>query len=153
MSHPGPDIGPTSIGRIDGRRRRRTDTLRILIAGGSGVLGQRTAERLTGEGHDVARLGLGAGNDVRADLLDITDGTPVGFADHVRAVAEAFGTPRPMSVPMWVLRATPLAHSIMGTDLRLGNTRAKAELGWEPSWAGSRRGVRGLAEAEGRLAA
>jgi len=103
---------------------------------------------------DAARaiaLAVQSGRAGRA--YNITDDTPVSFADHVRAVAEAFGTPRPMSVPMWVLRATPLAHSIMGTDLRLGNTRAKAELGWEPSWADSRRGVRGLAEAEGRLAA
>ncbi|MFC1433265.1 NAD-dependent epimerase/dehydratase family protein [Streptacidiphilus sp. N1-3] len=78
---------------------------------------------------------------------NIADDTPVSFGAHVRAVAEAFGAPRPMTVPLWMLRATPLAHTVLSTDLRLSNARARAELDWAPTHASSLDAVRALAAA------
>jgi len=103
---------------------------------------------------DAARAIAAAVRTGRAgQAYNITDDTPLGFGTHVRAVAEAFGTPRPLTVPLWLLRAAPLAHTIMSTQLRLDNTRAKAELGWNPTHADSVRGVRALARDSARLAA
>ncbi|MFF8381551.1 NAD-dependent epimerase/dehydratase family protein [Streptomyces sp. NPDC015661] len=73
------------------------------------------------------------------------DDTPVGFGEHLRAVAAAFGAPRPMAVPLWLLRPAPLAHSIMATNLRLSNAKAKHELGWQTSHPGGVAGVQTLA--------
>lgn len=44
--------------------------MRVLLAGASGVLGRRIVRELTRAGHQVAGLGRGAGNVLRADLLD-----------------------------------------------------------------------------------
>jgi len=103
---------------------------------------------------DAARAVAVAVRTGRAgQAYNISDDTPLGFGTHVRAVSEAFGTPRPMTVPLWMLRATPLAHTVLGTQLRLDNARAGAELGWKPTHADSVRGVRALAQGSGRLAA
>jgi nucleoside-diphosphate-sugar epimerase len=79
------------------------------------------------------------------EAYNIVDDTPVSFAAHVRTVAEAFGAPKPMTVPMWLLRAAPPAHTVYGTDLRLSNAKARAELGWTPTHASSLDAVRDLA--------
>ncbi|MGW6690350.1 NAD-dependent epimerase/dehydratase family protein [Streptomyces sp. NPDC054961] len=84
---------------------------------------------------------------------NIADDEPMGWDAHLRAVAEAFGAPAPLTVPLWVLRAAPLAHAIMGTDVRLSNVKARRELGWAPSYAGSGDGVRALARAAKVMAA
>lgn len=84
---------------------------------------------------------------------NIADDEPLGWDAHMRAVAGVFGAPAPMTVPMWVLRAAPLAHTIMGTDLRLSNAKAGRELGWAPTYANSAAGVRGIAEAAAAAAA
>ncbi|MFF7778199.1 NAD-dependent epimerase/dehydratase family protein [Streptomyces tanashiensis] len=95
---------------------------------------------------DAARAVVLAVEKGRAgQAYNIADDTPVGFGEHVRAVAAAFGTPPPMTIPLWMLRPAPLAHSIMGTNLRLSNAKAKSELGWQPGHPGSVAGVWALA--------
>ncbi|MDH6134026.1 nucleoside-diphosphate-sugar epimerase [Kitasatospora sp. MAA4] len=95
---------------------------------------------------DAAAAVLAALHHGRAGrAYNIADDAPVGFGRHIRAVAEAFGTPRPLKVPLWVMRAAPLAYSVMSTNLRLSSARAKAELGWAPSFPDSVAGVRELA--------
>ncbi|MCX5409926.1 NAD(P)-dependent oxidoreductase (plasmid) [Streptomyces sp. NBC_00335] len=84
---------------------------------------------------------------------NIADDEPLGWDAHMRAVAAAFGAPAPMTVPLWVLKPAPLAHTIMGTDLRLSNAKAGRELGWAPTHASSAAGVGALAEAAGAAAA
>jgi nucleoside-diphosphate-sugar epimerase len=44
--------------------------MKILLAGASGILGQKTTRELTAAGYEVTGLGRGAGNTLRADLLD-----------------------------------------------------------------------------------
>ncbi|GAA1360863.1 NAD-dependent epimerase/dehydratase family protein [Streptomyces beijiangensis] len=103
---------------------------------------------------DAARAVVAAVRTDRAGrAYNIADDTPVSFAAHTRATAEAFGAPRPMTVPRWVLRAAPLARTIMGSQLRLDNTRAGAELGWKPTRASSIEGIKALAESGGSPAA
>lgn len=76
---------------------------------------------------------------------NVADDTAVSFGGHLRAVAAAFGLPRPMTVPLWLLRPAPLAHTVMSTNLRLSSDRAKAELGWAPTYPSCLVGVRELA--------
>lgn len=84
-----------------------------------------------------------------SQAYNIADDLPTGFGAHVRAVAEAFGAPAPLRVPLWLLRPAPLAHTIMATNLRLDSGKAKEELGWKPSHTDSVEGVRSLARALG----
>lgn len=47
-------------------------------------------------------------------------------------MAEAYGTPRPRTLPPWILRlAAPYVTSLaFNTSMRVSNAKAKAELGW-----------------------
>jgi nucleoside-diphosphate-sugar epimerase len=105
---------------------------------------------VTDAAHALA-LAVTAGRPGQA--YNIADERPVSFGTHVRAVAEAFGTPRPLKVPRWVLRAAPLARTIMFTQSRMDSTKAAAELDWRPTYAGSLEGVRALAAARAPVAA
>jgi nucleoside-diphosphate-sugar epimerase len=88
-----------------------------------------------------------SGGGAAGRAFNIVDDTPTSFGAHVRAVARSFGAPRPLTVPLWMLRATPFAHAMLSTNLRVANTRAKAELHWKPTYAGSIEGVAALAHA------
>ncbi|MGW0769977.1 NAD-dependent epimerase/dehydratase family protein [Streptomyces sp. NPDC002676] len=103
---------------------------------------------------DAARAVVAAIESGRpGQAYNIVDDTPMGFGGHVHAVAEAFGAPAPMTVPLWLLRPAPLAYAIMSTNLRLANAKAKAELGWAPASAGCVDRLNTLAGQTRRLAA
>ncbi|MFF1479159.1 NAD-dependent epimerase/dehydratase family protein [Streptomyces sp. NPDC058301] len=84
-----------------------------------------------------------------SQAYNIADDLPTGFGTHVRAVAEAFGAPAPLRVPLWLLRPAPLAHTVIATNLRLDSGKAREELGWKPSHTDSVEGVRSLARTLG----
>lgn len=97
---------------------------------------------------DAARaVALAVTSGRPGQAYNIADDRPLGFATHARAVADAFGVPRPLTVPTWVLRATPLMRAIMGTRLKLDSAKAAAELGWRPSYRDSTEGARAVAAA------
>ncbi|MFC9392024.1 NAD-dependent epimerase/dehydratase family protein [Streptomyces sp. NPDC057027] len=103
---------------------------------------------------DAARALAAAVERGRAgQAYNVVDDTPLGFGGHVRAVAAAFGAPAPRTVPLWLLRPAPLAHTIMSTNLRLANGKARSELGWTPTHADSADGLVSLAAENSRLAA
>lgn len=83
---------------------------------------------------------------VPGEAYNIVDDEPVSLADHIRYAAEAFGTPKPMTVPLWLLSTVaPYVHTLMKTSMRVSNTKAKRELNWQPSTPSSREGLRNLA--------
>jgi len=95
---------------------------------------------------DAARaLALALTEGRPGDAYNIADGQYLSFGGHVRAVAEAFGTPRPLTVPRWTLRAAPLARTLMFTRLRMDSSKAAAELGWRPAHPAGAEGLRALA--------
>ncbi|MFF7193446.1 NAD-dependent epimerase/dehydratase family protein [Streptomyces sp. NPDC008079] len=95
---------------------------------------------------DAARaVALAVTSGRPGQAYNIADDRPLGFATHIRAVADAYGVARPLTVPAWVLRATPLMRAIMGTRLKLDSAKAAAELGWRPSYRDSAQGVRAIA--------
>ncbi|MFD7323685.1 NAD-dependent epimerase/dehydratase family protein [Streptomyces sp. NPDC059875] len=76
---------------------------------------------------------------------NIVDDVPMGFGAHVHAVAEVFGTPRPMTVPAWLTRPMSYAHKVFTTSLCVSNAKAAAELGWTPRYADCAAGLAALA--------
>ena len=66
---------------------------------------------------------------------DIVDDEPVSFSEIVRAVAGSAGAPKPIAVPAWLPRlVAPYMARMISLRLPLSNARARAELGWRPSF-------------------
>lgn len=76
---------------------------------------------------------------------NVVDRTPLGFRAHVVCVAEEFGVPKPMTVPHWMTRPMPYAHTMMSSSMRVSAARAEQELGWTPRYASAREGLAALA--------
>jgi nucleoside-diphosphate-sugar epimerase len=73
---------------------------------------------------------------------DIVDDEPVSFSEIVRALAEAAGAPRPIAVPLWLPRlVAPYMARMISLQLPLSNQKARADLGWRPSFPTIREGL------------
>ena len=95
---------------------------------------------------DAARAVVAAVERGRAgQAYNIADRTPLGFRAHVLCVAEEFGLPKPMTVPLWLTRPMPYAHTVMSTNMRVSTAKAERELGWTPRHPSSREGLAALA--------
>ena len=74
---------------------------------------------------------------------NVVDDEPVDWRDFTWALAETFGTPRPLELPRWVLRLiAPYLAFMMTSTLRVSNARAKRKLDWIPSTPTYRDGIR-----------
>ena len=77
---------------------------------------------------------------------NVVDDEPVNWRDFTGALAETFGTPRPLELPRWTLRLiAPYLAFMMTSTLRVSNDKARWELGWEPSVPTYRDGNRNMA--------
>jgi len=72
-------------------------------------------------------------------------GSELGFGDMIRAVADAFGTPKPFTVPTWVMAVAPYLHLMLGVNLRVSSEKAHRELGWRPAYPTVQEGLRAQA--------
>jgi nucleoside-diphosphate-sugar epimerase len=79
------------------------------------------------------------------EAYNIVDDGPIGLGDHVRAVAEAFGTPEPMTVPVWMTGPMGFAYATARTNMLVSNAKAKRELGWTLTSPTTADGLRALA--------
>lgn len=75
---------------------------------------------------------------------NITDRTPLGFRAHVLCVAEEFGLPKPLTVPLWLTRPMSYAHTMFTTNMRVSSAKAERELGWTPEFPSCREGIAAL---------
>ncbi|MFJ5309343.1 NAD-dependent epimerase/dehydratase family protein [Streptomyces sp. NPDC088350] len=75
---------------------------------------------------------------------NITDRTPLGFRAHVLCVAREFGLPKPMAVPLWMVRPMGYAHTMMTSNQRVSSAKAERELGWTPAYPSSQDGLAAL---------
>ena len=72
----------------------------------------------------------------------VVDDEPVNWRDFTWALADAFGTPRPLELPRVALRLiAPYVAVMMTSTLRVSNARAVRDLGWEPSMPTYRDGI------------
>lgn len=85
---------------------------------------------------DAARaavLALERGRDGQA--YNVVDDAPATWQEFIDTVATAHRTPRPISVPGWVIRLQVpyLGRLMIDTSMRVSHARATAELGWTPN--------------------
>ncbi|MGW6645127.1 NAD-dependent epimerase/dehydratase family protein [Streptomyces iakyrus] len=94
---------------------------------------------------DAARAVVAAVERGRpGQAYNIADGTPMGFRAHVEAVARTFGLPKPVNVPLWLLKPMSYVHTVMSSRLRISCAKAERELGWTPRYASSHEGLDAL---------
>jgi nucleoside-diphosphate-sugar epimerase len=96
----------------------------------------------------AAAVALAVEGGKPGSAYNIVDDTPLGFGGHVRLVAETFDTPKPLTVPSWVLRPMSYAYRMTQANMRVANAKAKSELGWTPRYRSCADGLRALAAAQ-----
>ena len=95
---------------------------------------------------DAATAVLAAIQHGRAGAAyNIADDAPMGFGDHIRATAHAFRTPKPLTVPLWMLRPMGYLSAMLHSSMRVSTARATDELGWRPQYATAADGLAALA--------
>ena len=85
-------------------------------------------------------------------VYNVADDEPVNWSAFAGALAAAFGAPRPLELPRWVLRTMPFAYAVLTSSIAISNAKARRELGWAPSAPTYREGIRRTAEALRRAA-
>jgi nucleoside-diphosphate-sugar epimerase len=75
---------------------------------------------------------------------NIADESRLGFGGMVTAVATAFHTPRPLTVPTWMTIVAPYMHRAATMNLRVSTEKARDELGWKPAFPTVADGLRAL---------
>lgn len=66
------------------------------------------------------------------EAYNIAEPVSEGFGAKVRAIAEAYGMPKPLTIPPWMVRPLSYLHTILSTNLTLDVGKAERELGWKP---------------------
>jgi nucleoside-diphosphate-sugar epimerase len=79
------------------------------------------------------------------EAYNIVDESELGFGGMVRAVAEAYGLGKPMTVPGWMTAVMPYVHRLTEISMRVSTDKARQELGWKPSYRTVADGLRALA--------
>lgn len=84
---------------------------------------------------------------------NVVDDEPVDWKDFTWALAEAYGTPRPLEAPRLALRLlAPYLAVMMTSTLRVSNERARRELDWSPSMPTYGDGIRRMMAAPREVA-
>lgn len=76
---------------------------------------------------------------------NIADESDLGFGGAVRAIAEAYGLGKPMTVPGWMTVVMPYMHRLTEISLRVSTEKARGELGWKPAYRTVADGLRAQA--------
>jgi nucleoside-diphosphate-sugar epimerase len=75
---------------------------------------------------------------------NIADESRLGLGGMIRAVAAAFGTPKPLTVPIWLTAVSPFLHRITAISMRVDTAKARDELGWKPAYPTVGDGLRAM---------
>jgi 2-alkyl-3-oxoalkanoate reductase len=130
--------GPGSTYAADGHLAREVRRRRMPVVGrGSGVFSFIHVD-------DAATATVAAMERGHPGIYNVVDDDPAPLRDWVPVYAEALGAKPPRRVPKWLARLIGGRYAaVMAT--RLGgasNTKAKAELGWQPRHPSWREGFR-----------
>lgn len=64
---------------------------------------------------------------------NIVDDEPISFGQYARTAARMIGAPRPLTLPLWLMRLlSPIGATMMTAQMPLSNALARRELGWQP---------------------
>ena len=93
--------------------------------------------------YDAAEATVAALEQGRAgEAYNICDDLPVDLPEYISALANHSGARRPAVVPGWLLRPASYLHAMMvESRVRMGNEKAKTELGWSPDFSTYREGL------------
>ncbi|WP_411699767.1 NAD-dependent epimerase/dehydratase family protein [Conyzicola sp.] len=93
---------------------------------------------------DAAAATVAALDAPAGSVYNVVDDTPATWREVHEARARAFESPDPTVVPSWLMRRTApyRAELLTATSIRVSNARARAELGWAPSYPSYREGIR-----------
>lgn len=118
--------------QVEAIRRRRLP----IVGDGGGVVSYLHVEDAATA--TVAALDTGQG------IYNVVDDEPAAFRDWLPHVADVLGVGPPRHLPVWLARIVAGDAAVyLTTQARGGsNARAKAELGWEPSYPDWRAGFR-----------
>lgn len=95
----------------------------------------------------ASAVALAVDGGTPGEAYNIVGDEPLGFGAYVRAVAETFDTPKPMTMPTWMLRPMSYAYRMTQVGMHVSNAKAKAELGWAPRYATVEDGLAAMAYA------
>jgi nucleoside-diphosphate-sugar epimerase len=92
---------------------------------------------------DAATATLAALDGERGAAYNIVDDTPASWREVNEERARVLGRRAPRTIPSWLLRrVAPFgAELLTGTSMRVSNARARADLGWAPTFASYREGI------------
>lgn len=76
------------------------------------------------------------------EAYNIVDESELGFGGMVRAVAQAYGLGKPLTVPTWATAVMPYMHRLTQINLRAATDKARGELGWKPAYRTMADGLR-----------
>ncbi|MGZ8666452.1 MAG: NAD-dependent epimerase/dehydratase family protein [Solirubrobacterales bacterium] len=130
--------GPGTYFGLDGSTAEDVRRRRFPIVGqGSGISSFIHIDDAAGA--TVAAVERGA-----PGIYNVVDDEPAPMREWVPVYAEAIGAKRPLRVPAWLARLLAGKQAVaMATGLRgASNAKAKAGLGWEPSYPSWRQGFR-----------
>jgi nucleoside-diphosphate-sugar epimerase len=97
---------------------------------------------------DAARAVVAAVERGRpGQAYNIADRTPLGLRAHVEIVAGVFGLPKPMTVPLWLVKPMSYMHTVMSSRLVVSCAKAERELGWTPLYLSGREGLAAMRSA------
>jgi nucleoside-diphosphate-sugar epimerase len=68
------------------------------------------------------------------EAYNVVDESQLGLGGVVRAIAETFHTPKPITVPTWLTVVVPYLHRSATISLRVSTQKARHELGWKPTF-------------------
>jgi nucleoside-diphosphate-sugar epimerase len=91
----------------------------------------------------VAALELGA----PGAAYNVVDDLPVTWHELYTTMADELSAPPPRNIPRWIMRLIAPYVTAFGfdTSMYVSNARAKADLGWAPSYPTYREGIRAMA--------
>jgi nucleoside-diphosphate-sugar epimerase len=78
---------------------------------------------------------------------NVVDDQPASWQEVFTAMAAAFDAPPPRELPGWLFRLTApyVASFVIGASMRVSNAKAKAELGWQPTFPSYHEGIAAMA--------
>lgn len=106
------------------------------------VVGKGTGTFSFAHVEDAAAAVLAALERGAPGTYNVVDDEPAPMREWAPAFAEAVGAKKPLRVPVWLARLVAgKGAATMATELRgASNTKAKRELGWQPSYSSWREG-------------
>lgn len=117
--------------------RLRDGTARRIVAPGQVFSRIHVEDLAAGLEASIARPRAGG-------VYNLCDDEPAANSDVIAYAADLLGMPPPPEIPLAKARLSPAALRFYAESKRVSNARAKAELGWRPTYPTYREGLKAI---------